>query len=124
MILFMYIAMGQGQTTPWGQTFDVNRSPYHFAQLLQVKNKIALKSDFIYFFFVFHHMYSPGQGQTIKVGKVLTTRENPGFPGLGNTPRNGSTGQYWVIRYFPPVFIMKYFKTACLVVLSLKLNIF
>ena len=28
--------------------------------------------------------------------------ENPGFPGLGNTPRNGSTGQYWVIKYFPP----------------------
>ena len=45
--------------------------------------------------------------------------ENPGFPGLGNTPRNGSTGQYWVIRYFPPVFIMKYFK---LHVLLLKLN--
>ena len=69
----------------------------------------------------------------IKVGKVLTARENPsGKPGLGNTPRNGSTGQYWVIRYFPPVFIMKYFKTACmkyfktacLVVLLLKLNIF
>ena len=39
--------------------------------------------------------------------------ENLGFPGLGNTPRNGSTGQYWVKRYFPPVFIMKYLKTAC-----------
>ena len=50
--------------------------------------------------------------------------ENPGFPGLGNTPRNGSTGQYWVIRYFPPVFIMKYFKTACIVVFLLMLNIF
>ena len=49
--------------------------------------------------------------------------ENPGFPGLGNTPRNGSTGQYWVIRYFPPVFIMKYFKAARIVVLLLKLNI-
>ena len=23
----MYIAPGQGQTTPWGQTFDVNRKP-------------------------------------------------------------------------------------------------
>ena len=23
----MYIALGQGQTTPWGQTFDVNRKP-------------------------------------------------------------------------------------------------
>ena len=27
MILYMYIAPGQGQTTPWGQTFDVNRKP-------------------------------------------------------------------------------------------------
>ena len=41
--------------------------------------------------------------------------ENPRFPGLGNTPKNGSSGQYWVIRLFPPVFIMKYFKTACIV---------
>ena len=23
----MYRAPGQGQTTPWGQTFDVNRKP-------------------------------------------------------------------------------------------------
>ena len=44
------------------------------------------------------------------------TWENPDFPGLGNTPRNGSTGQYWVIRYFPTVFIMKYFKTASCIV--------
>ena len=27
MILYMYIAPGQGITTPWGQTFDVNRKP-------------------------------------------------------------------------------------------------
>ena len=27
MILYMYIAPGQGQKTPWGQTFDVNRKP-------------------------------------------------------------------------------------------------
>ena len=39
MILYMYIAPGQGQKTPWEQTFDVNRSPYHFAHLLQVSNK-------------------------------------------------------------------------------------
>ena len=25
MILYMYIALGQGQTTHWGQNFDVNR---------------------------------------------------------------------------------------------------
>ena len=27
MILYMYIGPGQGQKTPWGQTFDVNRNP-------------------------------------------------------------------------------------------------
>ena len=27
MILYMYTAPGQGQKTPWGQTFDVNRKP-------------------------------------------------------------------------------------------------
>ena len=24
----MYIASGQGQNTPWGQTFDVNNKPF------------------------------------------------------------------------------------------------
>ena len=24
----MYIALGQGQKTPWEQTFDVNRKPF------------------------------------------------------------------------------------------------
>ena len=37
MILYMYITPGQGQKTPWGQTFDVNT--YHFDHLLQVSNK-------------------------------------------------------------------------------------
>ena len=32
----MYIAPGQGHSTPWGQTFDVSRKPYHFAHSLQV----------------------------------------------------------------------------------------
>ena len=36
----MYIALGQGQKTPWGQTFDVSaESHYHFNHLLQVSNK-------------------------------------------------------------------------------------
>ena len=26
MILYMFTALGQGQTTPWGQNFDVNRN--------------------------------------------------------------------------------------------------
>ena len=27
LYMYMYIASGQGHTTPWGQTFDVNRKP-------------------------------------------------------------------------------------------------
>ena len=53
----MYIAPGQGQTTPWGQTFDVNRKPLSLCAFVAGLNKIALKSDFIYIVFMFHHMY-------------------------------------------------------------------
>ena len=31
MILYMYIAPGQGQTSPWGQTFDVNRKAISYS---------------------------------------------------------------------------------------------
>ena len=47
----MYIAPGQGQTTPWGQTFDVNRKPLSLCPFVAGLKKIALKSDFIYIFF-------------------------------------------------------------------------
>ena len=52
----MYIAPGQGQTTPWRQTFNVNRKPYHFAHSLQVYKKT---SDFIHIFNEFIYVYSP-----------------------------------------------------------------
>ena len=32
MILYMYIALGQGQKIPWGQTFDVNRKPISYPE--------------------------------------------------------------------------------------------
>ena len=54
----MYIAPGQGQTTPWRQMLMSTESPYHFAHLLQV-----LKQSYT-FFHIFPHVYSPGQGQT------------------------------------------------------------
>ena len=64
MILYMYIAPGQGQTTLWGQTFDVNRKPLSLCPFVAGLKKIALKSDFIYIFFMFHHMYiAPGRGR-------------------------------------------------------------
>ena len=65
----MYIVPGQGQTTPWGQTFDVNRKSLSLCPLVAGLKKTALKSDFIYIFFhVSPNVYSPRQGQTIHWG--------------------------------------------------------
>ena len=36
MLLHMYIAHEQGQKTPWGQMLMPTKSPYYFANLLQV----------------------------------------------------------------------------------------
>ena len=78
MILYMYIAPGQGQTTPWGQTFDVNRKPLSLCPFVAGLKKIALKSDFIYIFFIFHHMYTaPGRGRQSIGDKILMTTERP-----------------------------------------------
>ena len=70
MLLCMYIAPGYGQTTPWGQIFDVNRKPLSLCPFVAGLKKIALNSDFIYIFFMFHHyVYSTGHGQTIHWGQ-------------------------------------------------------
>ena len=72
MILYMHIAPRQGQTTTWGQTFDVNRKPLTLFPNVASLKKIALKSDFIYIFFhVSSYVYSPGQGQTIHWGQNI-----------------------------------------------------
>ena len=74
MILYMYIASGQGQTMPWGQNFDVNRNSLSLARCCQFK-KITLKSDFLPFFMCFFHMYiAPGIGrQPIGYENFMTT---------------------------------------------------
>ena len=80
MILYMYIAPGQGQTTPWGQTFDVNRKHLSLCPFVAGLKKIALKSNFIYMFFMFHHMYkAPCRGRQSIGDKILMTTERP-FP--------------------------------------------
>ena len=78
MILYMYIVPGQGQTTPWGQTFDVNRKPLSLCTLVAGLKKTALKSNFIYIFFMFHHMYiALGRGRQSIGDKILITAERP-----------------------------------------------
>ena len=63
MILYMYIASGQGLTTPWGQTSDVNRIIFSLRSFFASLKTISLNSDFIHFFFHdFIHVYSPGAG--------------------------------------------------------------
>ena len=58
----MYIALGQGQKTPLGQTFDVNRKPLSLQPFVASFKQISLNSDFIHIFNVFPHVYSPGAG--------------------------------------------------------------
>ena len=54
IILYMYIAPGQGQKTPWGQTFDVNRKALSLCPFVACFKKISLKSDFIHIFSCFY----------------------------------------------------------------------
>ena len=69
MILYMYTALGQGQKTPWGQTFDVSRKPLPLRPFVASFKQISINSDFIHIFNVFPHVYSPGQGQTTLCGQ-------------------------------------------------------
>ena len=58
MILYMYIAPRQGQTTLWVQNFNVKRNFLSLCPFVASLIKISLKSDFLSFFF---HMYiAPG----------------------------------------------------------------
>ena len=71
MTLYMYIAPGQGQKTPSGQTFDVNRKPLSLRPFVASFKQISLKYLILYKFFnIFFHMYiAPGQGQTTLCGQ-------------------------------------------------------
>ena len=76
MILYMYIALRQGQTTPWGRNFYVNRNILSLWSFAASFKKISLKSDFIKKFHDFIHVYSPGVGADNTQGtKVLISTE-------------------------------------------------
>ena len=62
MIVYVYIAPGQGQKTPWGKTFDVNRKPLLLRPFVASFKQIPLNSDFIHICNVFPHVYSSGAG--------------------------------------------------------------
>ena len=74
MILYMYIAPEQGQTTPWGQNFDVNKNFLSLCTFAASLKQISLKSDFLPFLmcFFFSHVYSPRQGQTTQWGQKIS----------------------------------------------------
>ena len=72
----MYIAPGQGLTTPWGQNFDVNRNILSLRSIAASFKTISLKSDFIHFFFMILYTYiAPGRGKQPPGDKVLISTE-------------------------------------------------
>ena len=78
MLLYMYIAPGQGQITPWGQMLMSTESPYHFAHLLQVLKQSLLEYDFKHILNDFIHVYSPRAGTDNPLGdKILMSTEIP-----------------------------------------------
>ena len=51
--------------------------PCHFAHMLQVSNKISLKSDFIYNLSCFIHVYSPWAGADNPLGAEFLYKHKP-----------------------------------------------
>ena len=78
MILYMYIALGLGQTAPRGQSFDVNRNVLSFHSFVASLKKKCLWSLILYnFFHDFIHVYSPKAGANNPSGtKFLCQQEH------------------------------------------------
>ena len=78
ILLYMYIAPGQRQTAPRGQSFDVNRNVSSLHSFVASFKKISMKSDFIQFFFmILLYMYIyPGQRQTAPRGQSFDVNRN------------------------------------------------
>ena len=63
MIIYIYIAPGQGQTAPRGQSFDVNRNVLSLHSFVASFKKKSHWSLILYkFFHDLIHVYSPGAG--------------------------------------------------------------
>ena len=75
--IYMYIAPGQGLTTPLGRNFNVNRNILSLWSFVASFKKISLKSDFIQFFFMILYMYiAPRQWQTTPRGQNFYVNRN------------------------------------------------
>ena len=74
----MYLAPGQGLTTPWGRNFDVNRNILSLRSFDASFKKITLKSDFIQIFMILYtNIYiTPGQGRTAPMGQSFDVNRN------------------------------------------------
>ena len=62
MILYLYIAPGQGQTAPRGQNFDVNRNVLSLHSFVASFKQMSLKSDFLQFLYDLILVYSHRAG--------------------------------------------------------------
>ena len=82
MILYMYIVLNsfifcivQGHTTPWGQTFNVNRKPLSLCPFVaSLKKK---KSDFIHILMILYMYIAPGTVRQSLGDKLLMSTESP-----------------------------------------------
>ena len=68
MMLYMSIALWQGQTAPRGQSFDVNKNVLSLHSFVASFKTMSLKSDFKQFFHGLIHAYSPGVGADSQQG--------------------------------------------------------
>ena len=76
MILHMYIAPGQRQTTPRGQSFDVNRNVLSLHSFVTSFKKCLWSLILYNFFHDFIHVYSPGAGEDSPPGdKILMSTD-------------------------------------------------
>ena len=71
MILYIYIAPGQGLSNPWGRNFIVNRNILSLRSFVANFKIISLKFDSIHFCHAFIHVYSPGAGPDNPWGEIL-----------------------------------------------------
>ena len=69
----MYIAPGQGLTTPWRRNFNVNRNILSLRSFVASFKNISLKSDFTPFFHDFIHVYSRRSGADNHMGQIFVT---------------------------------------------------